>query len=86
MHQSELISQVAGKEYHAYRKTALTANRETTLTSRPINSGLFIDDEAAMRVSWRVSWTDEGFVGFVDMGFVDRRSWHFHESSQTSVS
>jgi len=44
----ELVSQVAGKKYHAFRKTILTGNRETTHTSRPINSALFIEDEAVL--------------------------------------
>lgn len=36
----DLISQVPGKEYYAYRKT--------TRTSRPINKALFIEDDAVL--------------------------------------
>jgi hypothetical protein len=45
----ELISQVPGKQYYAYRKTTISGNRETVRTSRPINSALYIQDEAILK-------------------------------------
>jgi hypothetical protein len=45
----DLISQVPGKEYYAFRKTTTTGNRETIRTSRPINKALFIEDESHPR-------------------------------------
>lgn len=39
------VSLIQGKTYHVYRRTTTFENRQTTRTTRPINSTLFIDDE-----------------------------------------
>src|ERR1019366_1917754 len=41
----DLISKVAGKTFYAYRKTTTFEDEDTTRTSRPINTALFIEDE-----------------------------------------
>lgn len=44
----DLISLVVGKQYHAYRKAVVTAKGPEVLTSRPVNSTLFITDETIL--------------------------------------